>query len=108
MSQLLTSSTYPSTLRTIATHDEQLALLVQKIAHGKAKHAFLQGLARDPQGFLTRWIASQRRDLEVILGESARGGEGGEGEEWRRGGDNGVWAGEEVRESVSLWLARGR
>lgn len=106
LSALLTSPSYPAALRTIATHDEQLALTVQRIQHSKAKHAFLEAMSKDPAGFVQRWMSSQKRDLEVVLGESGRGGEGGDVE-------GGVWKGEgeragEVRESVGLWLARGQ
>lgn len=99
------------TLQTLANLDEQLALLIQAMTHSRAKHAFFTALAKDPVGFVKRWIASQRRDLEVIMGEATRGG-GGEdggavGEEWRYGGENGVWGGEGAREAVGLWLARG-
>ncbi|OCK79252.1 hypothetical protein K432DRAFT_300263 [Lepidopterella palustris CBS 459.81] len=94
-------------LSTIATLDEQLALIVQAISQSKAKHAFFTSMAKDPVNFVKRWISSQRRDLEVILGEATRGGgEDGVGEEWRRGGKDGVWGSEIARESVSLWLAR--
>ena len=56
---------------------------------------------------LDRMLDFSRRDLEVILGESTRGGgEDGVDEEWRRGGKDGVWGSEVARESVSLWLAR--
>ncbi|KAI9857491.1 MAG: SWI/SNF complex component snf12 [Trichoglossum hirsutum] len=108
MATLITSPTYPLTLRTLTTLDDQLSHLVQAIAHSKAKHGFFSAMARDPVGFVRRWVGSQRRDLEVILGEATRGGgEDGGGEEWRRGGQGGVWGSEGVRESVGLWLAKG-
>ncbi|KAI9816072.1 MAG: SWI/SNF complex component snf12 [Thelocarpon impressellum] len=110
LSSLLASPSHSSTLRSIAALDDTLTLLIQAIAHARAKHGFQASLARDPAGFLRRWIGSQRRDLEVVLGDAVRGvgEEGGVGEEWRRGGERGVWGGEGVRESVELWLARGR
>ena len=75
--------------------------------HSKAKHAFLSSMARDPVAFIRRWMASQRRDMEVILGEAGRGqDEHAVGEEWRRGGKEGVWGSEVARESVALFLAR--
>jgi SWI/SNF-related matrix-associated actin-dependent regulator of chromatin subfamily D len=89
--------------------DDQLALIIQAMTHAKAKHAFFTSLSRDPVGFVRRWTSSQRRDLEVILGEATRGGgEEGQGEEWRRGGKDGVWGSQNARESVGLWLARGK
>ncbi len=33
----------------------------------------MQTFAQDPQKFIHTWIASQSRDLEVILGDDARG-----------------------------------
>ena len=48
-------------------------------------------------------MSSQKRDLEVISGEATRGGgEDASGDEWRRGGKDGIWGSENVRESVSL------
>ncbi|KAH0533605.1 hypothetical protein GP486_008983, partial [Trichoglossum hirsutum] len=108
MAALITSPAYPLTLRTLTTLDDQLSHLIQAIAHSKAKHGFFSAMARDPTRFVRRWIGSQRRDLEVILGEATRGGgEDGGGEEWRRGGPGSVWGSEGVRESVGLWLAKG-
>ncbi|KAI9776162.1 MAG: SWI/SNF complex component snf12 [Geoglossum umbratile] len=107
MASVLSSPTYPTTLRALTALDEQLATLVQAIAHSRAKHGFFSAMGRDPAGFVRRWTSSQKRDLEVILGEAGRGGgEDGAGEEWRRGGREGVWGSEGVRESVGLWLAK--
>ncbi|KAF2415790.1 hypothetical protein EJ08DRAFT_654836 [Tothia fuscella] len=104
------SSTHVKILQQIVDIDDQIALVVQAITQGKAKHGFYEAMAKDPVGFLKRWISSQRRDMEVILGESTRGmgsaDEGGLGEEWRRGGRDGVWGGDVARESVGLYLAR--
>jgi SWI/SNF-related matrix-associated actin-dependent regulator of chromatin subfamily D len=98
---------YKDTLETISGLDDNLALIVQAISHSKAKHAFHTSMSKDPVNFVKRWISSQRRDLEVILGEATRGGgEDGVGEEWNRGGKEGVWGSELARESVALWLAR--
>jgi len=73
--------------------------------------------------FLKRWISSQKRDLEVILGEASRPGVRLPsalradnapddiglplGDEWRKGGEGGIWGGQGARESVGLFLARG-
>lgn len=56
-------------------------------------------------------MASQKRDLEIVLGESGRL-EGdvpgaGLGGEWRRGGQRGVWGSEAVREGVGLMVQKG-
>jgi SWI/SNF-related matrix-associated actin-dependent regulator of chromatin subfamily D len=56
-----------------------------------------------PTEFIAQWLSSQKRDLEVIAGEATRGGgEDASGDEWRRGGKNGIWGSDNVRESVNL------
>lgn len=98
------------TLTQLSKLDENIAVVVQAITHSKAKHAFYEAMAKDPVAFLKRWISSQKRDLEVILGESSRGiasqDDGGLGDEWRRGGSASVWNDPVAKESVSLFLAR--
>ncbi|MCJ1388901.1 hypothetical protein MMC18_001752 [Xylographa bjoerkii] len=98
---------YNTTLMQITELDKRLALIVQAINDSKAKHAFLTSMSKDPTTFVRRWVSSQKRDLEVILGEATRGGgEDGLGEEFRRGGKDGVWGTENVRESVGLMVAK--
>jgi SWI/SNF-related matrix-associated actin-dependent regulator of chromatin subfamily D len=111
-------------LEQIAKIDTHLALVIQAIAQSKGKHTFFTSMAADPVNFLKRWISSQKRDLEVILGEAARPGvrlpgylrdpnapadDSGLalGDEWRKGGKDGVWGSQTARESVGLFLARG-
>lgn len=95
------------TLQEIQKIDEQLVLLMGAIGQSKAKHAFLTSMSKDPVAFFKRWLSSQKRDLEVLLGEATRGGgEDASGEEWRRGGADGVWGSDVAKESVALWLAR--
>ncbi len=109
MHALTTDPTYPATLRQITALDDQLALIVQAIAHSKAKHAFFTSLSKDPANFVRRWTSSQKRDLEVILGQAARGvDEESPGEEFRRGGTEGVWGSDIVRQAVGIQLARAR
>ncbi|KAK8218859.1 SWI-SNF complex subunit, partial [Phyllosticta capitalensis] len=96
-----------TTLTQIAQLDDQLAHLVQALHHSKAKHAFYTSFAADPVAFVKRWISSQQRDLEVILGEATRGGgEDVASDEWRRGGADGVWGSDKATEGVGIWLAR--
>ncbi|TKA81529.1 hypothetical protein B0A55_02985 [Friedmanniomyces simplex] len=108
-----TSKTHLATLRSIVQADDDLAVLVQKIQSTNGKRKFYDSLSRDPGTFVRRWVGSQRRDLGVITAEGGgRGGggsgdDGGLGEEWRRGGVEGVWGGQGAREGVGLWLARG-
>jgi SWI/SNF-related matrix-associated actin-dependent regulator of chromatin subfamily D len=61
----------------------------------------------DPVNFVKRWMSSQKRDLEMILGEATRGGgEDGSGAEFQRGGRDGVWGSEVVMEAVRYKLAK--
>lgn len=92
-------------LKTIIDMDNDIALMVAKINQTNAKRKFFDNLSKDPAGFVQRWIGSQKRDLEVILAEATRGG-GEDGEQWRKGGKDGVWGSDIARESVGLWLAR--
>ena len=95
------------TLQEIHKLDEQIVLLMGAIGQSKAKHAFFTSMSKDPVAFVKRWLSSQKRDMEVLLGEASRGGgEDASGEEWRRGGADGVWGSEVAKESVALWLAR--
>ncbi|KAF1969511.1 hypothetical protein BU23DRAFT_557538 [Bimuria novae-zelandiae CBS 107.79] len=104
---ILRSKQSAETLKQIQSIDEQIVLLVSAIGRSKAKHAFFTSMATDPVAFVKRWFSSQKRDLEVIMGDAARGGgEDASGEEWRRGGADSVWGTETARESVALWLAR--
>lgn len=105
-------------MRDIVGLDDDLALLVQQVNQTNAKRKFYDNLGKDPANFLKRWTSSQQRDLEVILAEATRGGgsgglgglgageEMGASEEWRRGGENGLWGSVGAKEGVGLWLAR--
>ncbi|KAF3917470.1 hypothetical protein ABW21_db0209358 [Orbilia brochopaga] len=55
--------------RNLVMEDDNIAVLVQAINHSKAKRDFWQSLGADPAAFIQQWVSSQRRDLEVILGE---------------------------------------
>ncbi|GAM89810.1 hypothetical protein ANO11243_078490 [Dothideomycetidae sp. 11243] len=99
-----------NTLKQIQDLDMSIAELVQALNHSVQKHRFLSNLADDPAGFIRRWLASQKRDLEIVLAEGGRGyGEDGPLPEaaWR-GGEKGMWGGEGVREGVGVFLARAR
>jgi len=99
----LTNPSYAASLREINSLNDQLSILVQKVSNSKSKHAFFESLARNPTEFIGRWLSSQKRDLEVIAGEATRGGgEDAQGDEWRKGGKEGIWGSENVRESVNL------
>lgn len=97
---------YHTTLREIGSYNDQLAILIQALGQSKAKHTFLTSLSKDPGNFIRKWLSSQKRDLEVMLGDATRGtGEDASSEEFRRGGKDGIWGSEHVRESVNLLLS---
>lgn len=103
LSAYLTNPSYAHNLREIASLNEHLAVLVLKIGNSKAKHNFFDALSKNPTEFIAKWLSSQKRDLEVIAGEATRGGgEDASGDEWRKGGEDGIWGSENVRESVNL------
>lgn len=105
-----TSPAHFAALKAIQEMDGDIAALVQGVHQGAQKHKFLTGLSEDPARFVRRWVASQKRDLDVILAEGGRGfGEDAAlPDSMRKGGPNGVWASEGVREAAGVWLARSR
>lgn len=50
--------------------DDKIVQCVQSINNSKIKRDFLTQFSKEPVEFINKWIASQARDLEVILGES--------------------------------------
>ncbi|KAL1953865.1 hypothetical protein VTO42DRAFT_2089 [Malbranchea cinnamomea] len=107
MIAITTSPEFPAMLRQVSSLDDQLALIVQALHHSKARHNFFSAMGKDPVTFIKRWMNSQRRDLETILGEATRGGgEDGSGPEFRRGGANGAWDTAVAKEAVRYLLAK--
>lgn len=107
LAQFLQDPQYLSMLTQARGLDDQLAIMIQAIADSKAKHSFFKSLSRDPANFVKAWLSSQKRDLEVIMGEAPRGGgEDASGDEWRRGGKDSVWATQNARESVQYMFTR--
>ncbi|KAJ3195236.1 SWI SNF, matrix associated, actin dependent regulator of chromatin, sub d, member 1 [Irineochytrium annulatum] len=53
----------------IALLDEQIGKQVEDINNCKLKREFMLAFAKDPVNFINQWVASQSRDLEVILGD---------------------------------------
>ena len=90
-------SQYVENLRNIAALDDQTAVLAQAVMQSKMKRDFLMGIATDPAGFVKRWCASQKKDMETLLGE----GEAVTEEEERQA----MWKGK-LGESVYMLLAR--
>ncbi|KAJ3051187.1 SWI SNF, matrix associated, actin dependent regulator of chromatin, sub d, member 3 [Rhizophlyctis rosea] len=59
----------PALTKEIVELDEKIGSLVQGINHCKLKRDFMLAFAKDPVGFINQWVASQSRDLEVVLGD---------------------------------------
>ncbi|KAI1820892.1 hypothetical protein F4861DRAFT_33620 [Xylaria intraflava] len=107
MTSFLNNAGYAGMLKEVASLDEQLAVIIQAIHVSKAKRDLLKSLSEDPATFVRNWLSSQKRDLEVILGEAMRGGgEDASGDEWRKGGRDSVWGTVNARESVNALLSR--
>ncbi|RMJ28159.1 complex, subunit [Aspergillus sp. HF37] len=107
MMALTQNPQYTAGMRQIAALDEQVALIVQALTHSRARHSFYTALSNDPVSFVRRWVSSQRRDLETILGEAPRGGgEDGSGPEFRRGGAESAWDSPVAREAIRYMLAK--
>lgn len=109
LASYLTNPTYAQDLRDIAILNDNLAIIVQKILNSKSKHTFFDALSKNPTDFISKWLSSQKRDLEVISGDATRGGgEDANGDEWRKGGKDGIWGSDSVRESVNLIVGSKR
>lgn len=107
MLAFLNNAGYASMLKEVASLDDQLALIMQAVHKSKAKHVFLKSLSEDPATFVRNWLSSQKRDLDIIMGESMRGGgENVTGDEWRQGGKDSVWNTINARESVNVLLSK--
>lgn len=106
--EMINNPTYGQSLREIRELDGDLATLVMAISSSKAKHSFFTSLGDDPVTYLRNWLSSQKRDLEVIMGEAPRGGgEDAASSEWRKGGPDGVWGSSNAHESVQVMLSKG-
>jgi SWI/SNF-related matrix-associated actin-dependent regulator of chromatin subfamily D len=104
ITKTLNSEKNQQRMREIADIDDKLAVLVQKVHHHKARHAFFGAFAKDPLNFINKWIDSQKKDLSVILAEAERGDVAGL--EFADGGEGSVWASEVVKEAVRYRLAK--
>ncbi|KAI9811568.1 MAG: SWI/SNF complex component snf12 [Phylliscum demangeonii] len=72
MTALLTNPHTAEASRRIAGADDHLGLLMHAATRSTARHTFFTDLARDPVRFIQRWLASQTRDLEVLMGAAGR------------------------------------
>ena len=91
-----------ATSREIAELDDKIAQAAATIRNRASARDFLAAFAKDPQGHLRTWIASQARDLDAILGNNPVPGAGGSvssftAEEMRRAETfRGAWVDEAV------------
>lgn len=74
--------------------DEQIGLTIQELANSKLRRDFFTQMSSDPSGFINRWIGSQARDLEIVLGDKEF-----QSEEVRRAG---YYQSEDLKESIFL------
>lgn len=95
-------TTNDATSREIAELDDKIAQAAATIRNRASARDFLAAFAKDPQGHLRTWIASQARDLDAILGNNPVPGAGGSvssftAEEMRRAETfKGAWVDEAV------------
>jgi len=59
-----------ATQKQIMDLDEKIVQHVASVNNSKIKRDFLLQFATSPVDFINKWVASQARDLEIILGES--------------------------------------
>jgi SWI/SNF-related matrix-associated actin-dependent regulator of chromatin subfamily D len=94
-------------LRQLAELDDELARIIQTISESKSKHSFYGEMCKSPTDFVRKWASSQQRDMQVIVGDYRYGyGTDWVGEEFRRGGTDGVWGSQNVRESVGFLVSK--
>lgn len=55
-------------MRDIIAAEDEVATLAYMIRTSREKRDFLQAFSKDPANFINRWLASQARDLDLILG----------------------------------------
>ncbi len=47
----------------------QISAVVQALHSSKLKKDFMTAFVEDPVGFLNKWVSSQSKDLQVVLGD---------------------------------------
>ena len=106
MMALTQNPQYTAGMRQIASLDDQVALIIQALTHSRARHSFFTALSKDPATFLRRWVNSQRRDLETIMGDVTASQADPNGLEFQRGGPDSVWDSAIAKEAVRYLLAK--
>jgi len=82
-------------------------VLIQAIGMSRSKHTFFTNMSQDVPSFVRHWPSTQKRDLEVIMGEATRRrGEDAAGDELRRGGRNSAWATQNAKDSIDAMLLK--
>lgn len=105
---LINNPQFVATLKEVNALDDQLARLVQAISVSHAKYSFFNSLSDDPANFVRNWLSSQKRDVDIIFGETPRSAEVISGDEWRKGGKDSIWTTQNAKESVNVLLSKGR
>jgi len=59
----------PPLMKELALYNEKISALLLSLTNLKTKRDFFLSYSLDPCGFIKKWISSQNRDLEVILGD---------------------------------------
>lgn len=104
---IMQDPTFAEDLKKIKERDTDITALFQAISVSKNRYSFFNSMAKDPVTFLRRWASSQKRDLEIMVGDS-RVGTGTEwvSDEFRRGGHDSIWNSENAKEAVDLLVNR--
>ena len=104
---LIHDPSFEEDLKKIKEKDNEITNLVHAINVSKNRYSFFNSMTKDPVTFLRRWTSSQKRDLEIILGDS-RVGTDTEwiSDEFRRGGQESIWNSDNAKEAVDLLVNR--
>ncbi|VDB86612.1 unnamed protein product [Peniophora sp. CBMAI 1063] len=71
----VTVNASPQTTAELSKLDEEIAIQVQSMHASVLKRDFLSAFAEDPAAFVQRWVASQARDLETVMGSGPTDGQ---------------------------------
>ncbi|KZS95948.1 SWI/SNF complex 60 kDa subunit [Sistotremastrum niveocremeum HHB9708] len=64
----ISTSMVSDSAKRITALDDQIAQAAQSIRNAKLKKEFMNALSANPQTFIQDWLASQSRDLDLVLG----------------------------------------